>query len=488
MRKRTGVRGCADRAGWSARRTPRAALLAFLMVALAGCGSASPQAVQATSQTPPERLSQYGLFVGNGGSQEPAEGVIPYDLNSALFSDYALKYRFLRLPPGTHATYSDRDAFEFPVGTMIAKTFAYPRDARDPTLGRRLIETRILERKSEGWVGLPYIWNAEQTEATLELAGGTQDVEWIHGDGKPRTNNYIIPNANQCKGCHKAGETVTPIGPKARHLNRDFAYSSGVENQLEHWTRQGALSGAPPAAQAPKLAVWDDPKSGTLEARARAWLEINCAHCHNPDGPARNSGLDLLASQRNPTVFGISKPPVAAGRGSGGREFDIVPGQPDKSILVFRIDSTDAGIMMPELGKRLVHKEGLALVREWIGAMADPGKTAAIPRSAPAEAQTNPRAEASTTARGSRPQGALDGNRYRDGRHTRVVPTHHGELPQYGSRHESPHQARSSTCSNWRLIRTANPGSRFCVLGDRERVGFSSPRWDADPLKVWVVD
>jgi uncharacterized repeat protein (TIGR03806 family) len=458
------------------------------MVALAGCGSTSPQAVQATSQTPPERLSQYGLFVGNGGSQEPAEGVIPYDLNSALFSDCALKYRFLRLPPGTHATYSDRDAFEFPVGTMIAKTFAYPRDARDPSLGRRLIETRILERKSEGWVGLPYIWNAEQTEATLELAGGTQDVEWIHGDGKPRTNNYIIPNANQCKGCHKAGETVTPIGPKARHLNRDFAYSSGVENQLEHWTRQGALSGAPPAAQAPKLAVWDDPKSGTLEARARAWLEINCAHCHNPDGPARNSGLDLLASQRNPTAFGIYKPPVAAGRGSGGREFDIVPGQPDKSILVFRIDSTDAGIMMPELGKRLVHKEGLALVREWIGAMADPGKTAAIPRSAPAEAQTNPRAEASTTARGSRPQGALDGNRYRDGRHTRVVPTHHGELPQYGSRHESPHQARSSTCSNWRLIRTANPVSRFCVLGDRERVGFSSPRWDADPLKVWVVD
>ena len=117
------------------------------------------------------------------------------------------------------------------------------------------------------------------------------------------------------------------------------------------------------------MAVWDDPDSGTLEARARAWLEINCAHCHNPDGPARNSGLDLLASQRNPTAYGIYKSPVAAGRGSGGREFDIVPGQPDKSILVFRVDSTDAGIMMPELGKRLVHKEGLALVRQWIAAM-----------------------------------------------------------------------------------------------------------------------
>ena len=121
------------------------------------------------------------------------------------------------------------------------------------------------------------------------------------------------------------------------------------------------MPAAPSRPQAPRLAVWDDPKSGTLDARARAWLEINCAHCHSPEGPARNSGLDLLASQRNPTRFGINKPPVAAGIGSGGLAFDIVPGQPDKSILVYRIASTHPGIMMPELGKRLVHEEGVAL-------------------------------------------------------------------------------------------------------------------------------
>jgi hypothetical protein len=195
-------------------------------------------------------------------------------------------------------------------------------------------------------------------------------------------------------------------------VNRDFAYASGVENQLEHWARLGVLRGASPAAQAPRLADWDDPKSGTLEARARAWLEINCAHCHNPDGPARNSGLDLLASQENPTSYGIYKPPVAAGRGSGGREFDIVPGQPDKSILAFRIDSTDAGIMMPELGKRLVHKEGLALVRAWIAAMGDPRKPAAASRPAQHGVATDSRVEASSTVPGSRPQGAWDGNRF----------------------------------------------------------------------------
>src|SRR5262249_9162546 len=139
------------------------------------------------------------------------------------------------------------------------------------------------------------------------------DVSWVHINGSLRTNNYLIPNVNQCKGCHTAGEAIRPIGPKARHLNRDFAYPEGKENQLTHWSRRGLLASAPPQAEVPRLAVWDDPNSGTLDDRARAWLEINCAHCHNPEGPARNSGLDLLASQRYPTAFGVSKPPVAAG-------------------------------------------------------------------------------------------------------------------------------------------------------------------------------
>ena len=90
---------------------------------------------------------------------------------------------------------------------MIAKTFAYPVDMRKPELGQRLLETRILKHEADGWVGLPYIWNADQTEATLDVAGTHVDVSWIHSDGSERKNNYIIPNANQCKGCHKPGET-----------------------------------------------------------------------------------------------------------------------------------------------------------------------------------------------------------------------------------------------------------------------------------------
>jgi uncharacterized repeat protein (TIGR03806 family) len=338
-------------------------------LALPGCGSKTQDAV-AIPATRFQELSQYALFAGDPAAQQPAPGVIPYDINSALFSDYAEKFRFIKLPAGSSAAYRSDGVFDFPVGTVIAKTFAYPHDARDPSQGRRLIETRILKHESDGWVGLPYVWNEAQSEATLDVAGDTVNVSWIHTDGSPRTNNYIIPNSNQCKGCHKAGEKILPIGPKARHLNRDFVYETGKENQLAHWSRSGALVGAPAPERASRLAVWDDPKTGSLDARARAWLEINCAHCHSPEGPARNSGLDLVASQQNPTSFGILKPPVAAGIGSGGLPYDIVPGNPDQSILAFRIASTHPGIMMPELGKRMVHTEGVALVREWIASMA----------------------------------------------------------------------------------------------------------------------
>jgi len=345
-----------------------------MLLGIAGCNNASAPATPVSEKPPeklrpPEKLSAYGLFTGNGSTQEPVAGVIPYELNSALFSDYTEKFRFVKLPEGKSAEYRPDEVFEFPVGTIIAKTFAYPVDARDPSLGRRLLETRILKREPQGWVGLPYVWNAEQNEAILDVAGSLVDVVWIDAKGEERKNNYIIPNSNQCKGCHKQGEELLPIGPKARNLNRDFDYAHGAQNQLAYWAKQHALSGAPAPEKAPKLAVWNDPHSGTLDERARAWLEINCAHCHNPLGPARNSGLDLLTTQTNPTLFGIFKTPVAAGRGSGGRQYDIVPSDPDTSILTYRIQSTDPGIMMPELGKRLIHEEGAELIRQWIAAM-----------------------------------------------------------------------------------------------------------------------
>lgn len=338
--------------------------------ALLGIARPSDDATAPSSDDwePPEKLTAYGLF-RDMARQEPAKGVLPYDVNTPLFSDYTIKFRFVKLPPGTRARYHETEAFDFPVGTILVKTFAMPRDLRDATKGRRLIETRLLIRKPEGWVGLPYIWNDDASEAKLEGIGGTRDVRWVHNDGRERSLNYIIPSKNACMSCHENERVMRPIGPKARNLNREFAYADGKENQLTRWRKAGLLVGGPSAGKGPRLPVWNDPKTGTLDARARAYLEVNCAHCHNPSGPARTSGLDLLASQTDPVKWGLGKPPIAAGRGTGGRAFDVVPGKPDASILLFRMQSTEPGVMMPELPRRLVDEEGVALIREWITKM-----------------------------------------------------------------------------------------------------------------------
>lgn len=342
--------------------------LAAAFLLLASCGSRPPLPTPLPDE-PPDKLSAHGLFRGTGATQEPADGVVPYDINTPLFSDYAFKYRFVRLPPGTSAAYHETEPFAFPVGTVLVKTFAYPHDFTDPARGRRLIETRLLIHQPSGWVGLPYIWNDEQTEAALKVAGGARDISWIHTDGLRRSVNYLIPNVNQCKGCHENNRVQTPIGPRASQLNRVLNYPEGPENQLARWTRTGLLHGAPAPEAAPRLPVWNDPATGSVQQRGRAWLEINCAHCHNPSGPARTSGLDLRASQLDPFSYGVGRAPVAAGRGTGGRLLDVVPGRPDESILQYRIESTDPGVMMPELGRRLVDHEGAALVREWIAGL-----------------------------------------------------------------------------------------------------------------------
>jgi parallel beta-helix repeat protein len=325
----------------------------------------------------PKKLSGFGLFKGDGRTQEPVDGVVPYDLNTPLFSDYTSKHRFVRVPTGLTVAYRPTEAFDFPVGSLIAKTFAMPHDLTQPAKGERLIETRIIERKDGGWYGFLYLWNKEQTEAILALGGSRVDVAWIHSDGTQRTNNYIVPTASQCKSCHVAKEkTFLPLGPKARNLNKDFAYHSGTENQLTHWERAGILKGSPPPSAAPRVPRFDNPSSGSVDQRARAWLDVNCAHCHNPHGPGRTTGLDLQFTQANPAKLGVWKSPVAAGHGSGDHRYDIVPGKPDDSIIVHRLESTEPGVMMPELPRRLVPDEAVVLVKEWIAQMKDPLKQA----------------------------------------------------------------------------------------------------------------
>jgi uncharacterized repeat protein (TIGR03806 family) len=329
-----------------------AALLLFMAALI---GKPSPGAVNdaaITGEGYPAKLSDYGFFT-DLKTRTPAARVEPYALNTPLFSDYAGKQRYLYVPTGHTARYDAEAVFDFPVGTALIKTFGYEQGGKFHAL-----ETRLLLRRANGWVAIPYVWNADGSDAVLKRAGTRLPVSFTDPSGEVRQISYAVPNQNQCKDCHASAGAIVPIGPLARQLNDG--------RQLQRLVKSGLLDRAP--AEAPRLARWDDPKA-SLDSRARAYLEANCAHCHSPKGAASNSGLFLNWRVTDSNALGIRKRPVAAGRGSGNLEFAVDPGHADRSILIYRMNSTDPGIAMPELGRATVHKEGVALLSQWIDAM-----------------------------------------------------------------------------------------------------------------------
>jgi uncharacterized repeat protein (TIGR03806 family) len=328
---------------------------------LSGASGSGPRASVILAEDPAPKLSDYGFFK-DAAARELAEGVTPFDLINPLFSDHAGKHRFVHVPNGQAAKYDAEKVFDFPVGSVLIKTFAFAPDMREPLKDERYIETRLLIRKASGWFAYAYIWNPEQTEATYAPVGGQQKIHTISPDGDPLSIDYAIPNRNQCKTCHSEGDELTPIGPRARNLNH--VGPLGV-NQVADWSGRGILSGAPDDPPAVPSAFGDAP----LADRARAWLEINCAHCHKANGGASNSGLFLDWHETDPTGWGVHKRPTAAGRGSGDNLFVIEPGHPEQSILVHRLESIEPGVLMPELGRTVVDRHGLDLIRRWIEEM-----------------------------------------------------------------------------------------------------------------------
>lgn len=311
-----------------------------------------------------ENLSEYEFFKGELKQLQPADGIIPYDLNTPLFSDYAEKVRFIKLPAGKKVSYNANNVFDMPLGTVLIKNFYFYHDVRKPKLGRRIIETRLLAHMQDGWHTYQYLWNEEQTEAVFEPIGDVTTVEYIDATGKKIKSNYVVPNQPQCKGCHSRKDTILPIGIAARHLNGDYTYASGKQNQLQYWQQHGMID--LPSTTIPANAKWNDEQSGSVNDRARAYLDINCGHCHNLYGPAATSGLFLDIHTTNQTALGIFKTPVAAGRGSGSLKYAIEPGKPNQSFMIYRMNSIDPGIAMPELGRNRIHKEGVLLIAKWI--------------------------------------------------------------------------------------------------------------------------
>jgi uncharacterized repeat protein (TIGR03806 family) len=365
--------------------------LVGVLLMLAGCGG--KPAVHFFEEGQPPALDEWHVLRVEGGKLRLNDGVVPYDLNTPLFSDYAHKLRTVWMPQGQAAGYQPEHAFDFPVGTILSKTFYYPLPEGGAADGKsvartppsqssleeesldlakvRLIETRLLVHRKEGWVALPYVWNREQTAATLKRTGDIVELELVDAAGAREALSYQVPDQNQCGGCHitdNRSRKLLPIGPKARHLNRDFDYIDGRENQLAHLSRVGYLKGAPAPADAPRMADAADLQA-PLDARARAYLDVNCGHCHSRTGPAITSGLWLDAPTQDHLKLGLCKQPIAAGKGTGNHQYDVLPGDANASILAYRMDSHDPAVMMPEVGRAVIHREGVALIRQWINAL-----------------------------------------------------------------------------------------------------------------------
>jgi uncharacterized repeat protein (TIGR03806 family) len=339
----------------------------FAGAVIVSCGEPGTSEVRLYTEEPfPEKLSQWHLFETGRRGLHPNARVVPYDLNTPLFSDYARKSRFVWMPRGVSAQYREDRVFDLPVGTILVKSFAFPAERNAGK--EKLIETRLLVHTRSGWVPLPYVWNADQSEATLQLVPDPVHVRWGDAAGRTRDFNYVMPNTNECRECHDNNKVLLPIGPKARNLNRNYDYTDGTANQLFYWAKVGYLHGAPPPETAPREAKWDQPGDGTLDARARAYLDNNCAHCHQPGGTAGYTGVDFRLTQTGLDGAGVCKPPNSAGN-MGGLQYDLVPGRPEESIVIHRMQSTAPKVMMPQIGRDLVHDEGVALVREWIASL-----------------------------------------------------------------------------------------------------------------------
>ena len=325
-------------------------VLAAALLLMGAAVAAKPAAVPpindaaVTGTASPQTLAEFGFFT-DAAATKPASGVTPYRLNTPLWSDGAVKTRFLYLPPGSKAKANGDGLLDLPVGAALIKSFAFE---------GKLIETRVLLHRAEGWVALPYVWNAEQTEARLALAGKRIELTTPAG----QAISYAVPNKNQCKECHGLAGQVTPIGPKAYNLSAEW---------MSALAKVGKLDVVPQVAR--RIPMWEDRASAPVAAAARGYLDANCAHCHNPQGAASNSGLYLGWQVGDPYQFGVMKRPVAAGRGSGTNEFDVVPGDPDHSILAFRFASTEGGVAMPELGRESRDPAAEAVIWGWIKGM-----------------------------------------------------------------------------------------------------------------------
>lgn len=288
-------------------------------------------------------LSELNLYSGDISDLIISPKAFEYEIGTPLFSDYAHKERLIALPDNTSLQYNGDGLPIFPDNTVIAKTFYYNLDERDLSMGRQIIETRVLIKSNGIWESGDYKWNADQTNAVLDPSGSTLPITWIDIEGNERSTQYEIPSNQDCFTCHSSYDNTTPIGPKLRALNFD---RNGV-NQLQNLINTGQLTGITEVSSIDSVPNWQD-TSYSMEERSRAYFEVNCAHCHIPGGFCDDqSTLNLDFS----TPFS---------------ETNIAE---RKQSISFRISENNPGFSMPFIGTTLLHEEGVSLIQEFLDSL-----------------------------------------------------------------------------------------------------------------------
>lgn len=319
-------------------------------------------------------LSEWQLF-SDAAHQVPAEGVLPYEVISPLFSDYTAKHRFLWLPTGEQVTYRDDAAWELPIGAIVIKTFAYPIDERDASKGERILETRLLVHEASGWVPHTYVWDEAQTTAVRKVAGTFIETSWVDAAGATQQHRYVVPSGSECLECHGHLPETKLLGLKTAQLDR-----AGLDggNQIDGFAAAGWFSNTVTNEPARVKFAAPDDAAATLTMKARSYLDANCAHCHSRGGDANSKALYLDFPSTEPASnsaanWGVCKIPTSAGGATCGHVYDVVPGNADESVMICRMLSTQGSDQMPPIGRALAHAEGVELVREWIDAMEPSG-------------------------------------------------------------------------------------------------------------------
>ncbi|MDP2527697.1 PQQ-dependent sugar dehydrogenase, partial [Maribacter dokdonensis] len=326
----------------------------------------------------PTTLSATGVFVGDVANLNVREGFIPYDLIDSFYSDGAVKKRWMAIPNnGSHNTSEEKIDFSangnwnFPVGSVLVKHFEYPIDDNNPTVTRKL-ETRFSIKDAEGeFYFLTYRWNESQTEAYLVEEGLDENITINTVNGDFRQISWHYPSEGECLSCHNPSSGGT-LGPRTKNLNKDYDYTDlggTVGNQLVTLSALGILneniSDEEVSQFVTHTSMYD--LNSNLEDRARSYLDLNCAYCHNPNTNNRANfdlRLERTLSQTGLLTAGVNEP-----LNIDIDEKILYPGNALKSILYHRTASVQPGTMMPPLAKNQVDEKGVELLEEWINSL-----------------------------------------------------------------------------------------------------------------------